>query len=361
VTRVLVDLLFMDGHKGGMELYVQNLYEQFAGAVPVPDMEFIGLASTELIAQGASWFPGELVDSRVSGAHRQSWAKGEVLAVNAAARRTSASLIHSPANFGPWWGAIPVVLTVHDLLPFRLPGMTGQSGLVIRAMVRQAAAHATRIITDSEASRADIIDVLGPGAPVDTIPLAGGPTSRTHEAPREPGLLLALGNRLPHKNFETLIRAVAAIPQNSRPHLIITGGGERDPLRPLVAQLALESWVELGGWLSSAQVEALYTRATAVVVPTLFEGFGLPVLEAMARGCPVLCSDLPVLHEVAGDAAIYFDPRDTASLAATISAALADSDRLVELARLGRDRNDAFSWGRTAELTARTFRDALGS
>ncbi len=358
-ATVLVDLLFMDGHKGGMEIYAENLYTQFGGTVGDPGLRFVGLASSELVARGAPWFPGDLVDSGISGANRRSWARGELLAVEASARRVGASLIHSPANIGPWWGRVPVVLTVHDLLPFRLTGMTSKSSRVIRTLVSRSAAHAARIITDSEASRADIAEFLKLHEAVDVVPLAGGPTVEPSAIPREHGLLLALGNRLPHKNFDTLLHALAKMPGTTRPRLVITGGGEHDPLRPLIADLGLESTVELAGWLTAEEVESLYARATAVVVPTLFEGFGLPVLEAMSRGCPVVCSDIPVLHEVGGDAAAYFDPRDVDSVVSAISAAIGDPARLAELARLGRERSEQFSWIRTAQLTAASFHRAL--
>lgn len=356
MTRVLVDLLFMDGRKGGMELYAKNLYERFNAA----DLEVVGLASTELAAAGAPWFPGEIIASSVSGADRRSWAVGEVLTVGAAAKRIGADLIHSPANFGPWWGEVPVVLTLHDLQPFRLPELSSRAGRVIRALVRRSAAHATRILTDSQGSRDDIAHFLHPRATVEVIPLAGDARATAGPAPsREPGLLLALGNRLAHKNFGALVEAIALIPEAVRPRLVIAGGNESDPLRPLVTRLGLGNWVDLLGWLSADEIDGLYARATAVVIPTLFEGFGLPVLEGMSRGCPVICSELPVLREVGGDAAAYFDPHDIRSIADVIVETLRAPDRLAELARLGLERARRYSWAATAAATAAAFRRAL--
>ena len=355
MTRVLVDLLFMDGHKGGMEQYAQSLYRHF----PESTLELVGFASAELMTVGADWFPGELVASGISGGNRRAWAQGEVLSVDAVARKVGAHLVHSPANFGPWWGRVPVVLTVHDLLPFHSE-YVGGGGTVIRTLVRRAAAHATRILTDSEQSRADIAKRLRPNAEVDVIPLAGGSAHALSVAePRESGLLLALGNRLPHKNFEALLEALALIPPQVRPRLVITGGGPKDPLTSVVARLGLQSSVELAGWVTPEQLERLYARATAVVVPTLFEGFGLPVLEGLSRGCPVICSELPVLREVAGTAAAYFDPRDPRSIATVIRSTLADGAKLAELTRLGAERGAAFSWTRTAQLTFESFEQVL--
>lgn len=357
MTRLLVDLLFMDGRKGGMEQYARGLYGHF----PESAIELVGFASTELIARGAEWFSGELIASGVSGGNRRAWAQGEVLSVTAAARGVGAQLIHSPANFGPWWGRVPVVLTVHDLLPFHA-AYSGGGGTVIRTLVRRAAAHATRILTDSNASHADITEYLRPRVEVDIVPLAGGSISASFsETPRGTNLLLALGNRLPHKNFGALLEAVALIPEQVRPRLVITGGGPDDPLRSVLTRLRLEPWVELAGWVTAEELEALYARATAVVVPTLFEGFGLPVLEGMARGCPVICSGLPVLREVGGAAATYFDPRDPRSIAVVIASTLTDPARLAECVRLGFDRSAGFSWARTAQLTLGSFERALGA
>lgn len=356
MTRVLVDLLYFTGRKGGMESYAHQLYEH-AGDRGV---EFVGLASTELMARGAPWFPGELVPSGVSGEGRVAWAAGEILKVSAAATRAGADLIHCPANIGPWSGTIPVVLTVHDLLPFRHPEfLPGPYGPVLRTLVRRAVAHATRIITISEHSRVDLDEVLHPRAAIDVIPLAGGTPVPPVVTRREGSLLLALGNRLPHKNFERLLAALAGIPESARPTLILTGGGDDDPLRQVVARLRLERWVELAGWLAPDEVEALYARATAVIIPTLFEGFGLPVLEAMSRNCPVICSDLPVLRELAGDSAVYFDPLQTDSISTAIVTTLAKPSLLAELASRGLVRSRGYSWLRTAESTIETFYRAL--
>lgn len=356
MTRVLVDLLFFTGTKGGMESYARQLYEQAGGR----GVEFVGLASTELTTRGAPWFPGELIPSGISGESRVAWARGEVLNVATAARRTGADLIHAPANIGPWSSTTPVVLTVHDLLPFRHPEfLPGRYGPLLRTLVRRTVSNATRIITISEHSRVDVEDVLHPLAAIDVIPLAGGSPTTLPGTRREPGLLLALGNRLPHKNFARLIEALSEIPEPARPKLIVTGGGDDDPLQPVVARLGLAPWVELAGWLSSDEIEALYARATAVVVPTLFEGFGLPVLEAMRRGCPVICSDLPVLRELAGDSALYFDPFRTDSISTTIATAIADPGYLAGLAVRGLARSRDFSWARTAEATIETFYRAL--
>ncbi|HEX4725041.1 MAG TPA: glycosyltransferase family 1 protein, partial [Pseudonocardiaceae bacterium] len=118
----------------------------------------------------------------------------------------------------------------------------------------------------------------------------------------------------------------------------------------------LQDDVELLGWVSEDELAARYDHASAYVFPTLFEGFGLPVLEAMARGCPVLGSDIPVLHEVGGDDMSYFDPLDPAAIAVAVRKLVNDPDARSALAVAGRKRAATFSWQKTADATATIYR-----
>lgn len=350
--KVLVDLLFFTGLRGGMESYVQNLYSR----MPTVGFEYVALGSREFAALDTSWFPGEVIDSGISGDDRTAWARGEVSAVGRAAKKVGADLIHSPANIGPWTSRVPVVLTVQDLLPFVHPEFVpGPYAPVLRTLIKRAAKNAARILTISDATRRDIIQVLAiPTERIEVIPLAGSDVSSSTIS-RDTNLLLAVGNRMPHKNFDGLLRALALVPKQDRPTLVITGGQHPDPLSSLVAELDLDASVLLEGWLPRRQLEGLYSRATAVVVPTRFEGFGLPVLEAMAHGAPVLCSDLPVLREVAGDAAVYFDPENPASIAAAITDTIGNPALRDALAASGLDHAATYSWQRTADQTAAAF------
>ncbi|MFC5930742.1 glycosyltransferase family 1 protein [Cryobacterium melibiosiphilum] len=365
MTLILVDLLFFTGKRGGMESYVREVYSRLPS--DDPDTTFIALVTSELAAGDTAWFPGRVIDSGISGDNRVAWAWGELAQVARVARKLGADLIHCPANLGPVWSRVPVVLTVHDLLPFRHPEyVPGAYSVVLRALIRLAARHARRIVTISAASRHDIGEFLRiPVGRVDVTALAGqvrvapgaGPAPTT--VPRRSNQLLAVGNRMPHKNFSALLEALALIAPADRPHLVITGSHGDDPLAPLVARLGLTRWVTLRGWLTAEELTALYEESTIFVFPTLFEGFGLPALEAMALGCPVLCSDIPVLHEVAADAAEFVDPEDPASIAAAISALLASPERQRGLAARGREHAARFTWERTAQQTVASFQRAL--
>jgi glycosyltransferase involved in cell wall biosynthesis len=366
MARVLVDLLFYTGSKGGMESYVERLYSAFPRNT---GLEFTGLVSREAEKLDLSWFPGETVPSGVPGENRMRWAAGELLAVPRAARTAGANLIHSPANVGPARSRVPLVLTVHDLLPFVHPEwVPGRRSAAIRWLIRRASRAASRVITVSEASGADIRRVLAVRSErIDVIPLAGRPAS-TPAIPvgtvpaEEPPLVLLIGNRMPHKNGETLLRALAALPADSRPRLAVTGGSTSgDPLRALAEELGITASVDFVGWVSPAELGDLFERSSVVAVPSRFEGFGLPVLEAMSRGRAVLCSDLPVLREVASDAALYVPADDPAAWARGLRALLDDPSARASLAARGLRRSAGFSWETTADRTAEVFHRVLNS
>lgn len=358
-ARILVDLLFLTGGKGGMESYVRRLY----GAMPRDaDVEFVGLASSEAANLDLSWFPGDVVDSGVSGEDRVAWALGELRAVPRHARRIGADLIHAPANVGPHRASVPVVLTLHDVLPFAHPEwVPGRHGAVLRWLIRRTVANAARVLTVSDASAAGIVQALGVDPTrVVAIPLAGDaaaiPSPRAAATRPE---VLCVGNRMPHKNVETLVRAIAGLPAEARPRLALTGGGADDPLRPLADELGVSADVDFLGWVSAEELESAFRRSSLVAFPTRFEGFGLPVLEAMSRGRAVLCSDLPVLREVGGDAAVYLDPSDVVAWSCAIGELTRDDAELDRRGVAGLERAGAFSWEHAADRTLAEFQSVL--
>ncbi|MGY1606873.1 MULTISPECIES: glycosyltransferase family 4 protein [unclassified Geodermatophilus] len=364
-THVAVDLMHLTGQRGGTETYAHELYRAMPAVAP--DLRFTALvnAGTEL---PLDWFPGEVRRIPMSGRNRVVWAVAESLVVGPVGRRLGADVLHSPANFGPVFQALPTVLTVHDLLSFRLPDVAGPIGRPVGVLCRRAARAASRVLTDSQASAADISEFIGIGPErVDVVPLAAGRPAPPDPADRLPAavpdtgrpLVLSTGNRLPHKDFPTLLRAWSQVPADGRPLLVVTGSQGDDPLRPLVTELGLENDVVLLGWVTRGELEALFARADLYVCPSLFEGFGLPVLEAMQRGCPVVASDIPVLREVGGDAARYVAPGDPRTFAAAVQELIASPGQRAALSAAGRARAGRFSWETTARLTAASLRRAV--
>jgi glycosyltransferase involved in cell wall biosynthesis len=357
---VLVDMLSFTGTKGGMETYTRELYRQL-GQMET-GLDFVALASREGATQDLSWFPGEVIESRISGENRFVWAFGELVASSWFARRRRADLVHCPATLGPMWTSMPTVITLHDMLYWSHPELmsTPLYTRPVMWMEKRAAANAARIVTDSEVSADEIVKYLGfPREQLHVVPLAAGAPAVEAASQDSENLVLASGQRRPHKNWDRLIRALALIEEDVRPRLVITGARGEDPLAPVVAETGMGSWVELRGWVDDDELADLRARARAMAFPTLAEGFGLPVLEAMSMGLPVLASDLPVLREVGGDAAMWFDPFDLESIADALRTAATRPDVMSGLASAGLERARLFSWERVARETVEVFHRAL--
>ena len=167
----------------------------------------------------------------------------------------------------------------------------------------------------------------------------------------------------PHKNLAGLLDALAVIPPERRPVAVLPGYPTpyETELRVHADRAGVAADVRWLGWTPEADVEGLFALAGAFVVPSLYEGFGLPVLEAMARGVPVACSDRASLPEVAGDAALLFDPERPEQIAAAIERLLGDPAEAARLREAGRARAAQFTWARTADLTLASYERALAA
>lgn len=363
MPKILVDLLSYTGTKGGMETYARELYRAIAAANS--EFEFVGLASKEGFTLDQSWFPGEMINSGISGENRFEWAFGELFMVTRWAKKLNADLIHSPATLGTMRRAVPSVVTMHDMLYWSHPELmsTGFYTGPVKWMERRASRAATRILTISDVSRDEILKFLKvEPSRLDVVPLAGtaSPASdRSHYDAAAQGMILATGNRRPHKNWASLIRALPLVDEKIRPRLVITGSHGEDPLRAIVEELQLDRWVELKSWVSAEELNALYSSATVMAMPSYCDGFCLPALESMMAGLPVMLSEIPVYREVAGDAALYFDPTDLSSIASAITEAVTNPAKMKDLEQRGYARAASFSWEKTAAGTLSTFRTAL--
>jgi glycosyltransferase involved in cell wall biosynthesis len=368
-----VDLLFLvPGASGGRETYARELLRALR---PLGgDLRVTAFVNRETAAAGRGFWTGDVdrtvVLPRASGSARAAWAAGELVALPRAAAAAGVDVLHSPANFAPFGGRFARVLTVHDLLHRERPELiSAPVRLLTAAMLEPAARRAHRVITVSRASAdaigaalrlpPDRLVAIPNGLRLPSRPGDAGRARASLGAGERRAVALCVATDLPHKNLPGLLAGLAAIEPGERPLLALAGQGtDTGALPGRVAALGLADDVRLLGAVSTDALEDLYAAAAALVTATLAEGFGLPVLEAMARGVPVACSDLPVLREVAGDAAVYLDPRDPASIAAALGRALAgDEGRRVA----GLERASHFSWRATAERTLAVYRDALAA
>ncbi|HEX4466285.1 MAG TPA: glycosyltransferase family 1 protein [Solirubrobacteraceae bacterium] len=369
--RVGLDLLFLvPGETGGREVYARELVP--AMLERAPDVELVAFVNRD----GGSELARSLGDSvravvmPVSTHSRTQWAIGELALVSAAARRAHVDVLHSMANFAPASGRTPRVVTIHDLQYLAVPD---QLSLPVRkataAMMSIAARGARRIIAVSAAGAEEIVAGLGVDrARIDVVangvrpPATTQDNERMRERHRLDGrtIVLAVATNLPHKNLGALIDALALTSAERRPLLVIAGHGTDDGgLRERALGARVADDVRLLGGCTTPELESLYALAGCLVLPTLHEGFGLPVLEAMARSLPVACSDIPALREVAGPAALYFDPRSPDQIAARIAALLSDERLANRLRELGRARAKDFSWSAAADGTLASYRRAL--
>jgi glycosyltransferase involved in cell wall biosynthesis len=378
-VRVGLNLVFLvPGETGGRETYARELVA--ALRAERPDLDLVAFVNRETAASGDAFW-GEAVTLPVHARRRAEWALGEQVALPRAARRVGVDVLHSLANTAPGWGPYRSVVTIHDLLYKRFPQYHspamrwGTSGLV-----SLAARRSDRIITVSEASRRELVELLGvPEAKIDVVPNGIGVTasapgsgapSRVDGEPQagpalpdlgDRPLVLAVATRLRHKNLGALVEAMGLIDPAERPVLVMAGHPTDvdAELRARITALDLDADVRLRGAAAPDELEAVYAAADLVAHPSLYEGFGLPVLEAMARGVPVACSDIPPLREVAADAARYIDPHDPSTIAAAIAELLADPDERRRLAEAGRARAARFSWAKAARETAASYERAL--
>ena len=272
--------------------------------------------------------------SRLATVARDAW--WYPLALPREARRGNLDVLHCPTFRGPFSTAVPLVVTVLDLAVLRHPGMFNQwSRRYSRFAVPRVVQAAKAVITISEFTKREVVEVLGtPPEKVHAIPIAVE-APFTPEGPRADGdYVLAVGTLEPRKNLARVVEAA----RRAGAELRVVGaegwGG-----------VAVDGWV---GRVSDEELAALYRGARAVAYPSLYEGFGLPVLEAMACGAPVVTSRGSATEEVADGAAILVDPLDVGAIAAGLEEA---SSRRDELRARGLERARAFSWDRVARET----------
>jgi glycosyltransferase involved in cell wall biosynthesis len=299
------------------------------------------------------------------------WVRGEQMLLPRLAAREGVDLVHSLASTAPAWGRFHRVVTVHDLIYARFPeAHAGIRDLGMRVLVPLAVRRSERVIVDSQSTRDDLVELLGtPADRIDVVPLGLG-TVRRCEPMAEPQLrerldlgerriVLSLSAKRPHKNLVALIDALACIQSERRPLLVLPGypTAHEAELRERAHSAGVFSDIRFLDWVSSEELEGLWRIAAVFVYPSLYEGFGLPVLEAMARGVPVACSNASSLPEVAGDAALMFDPHDKGAIATALQRLLsASAEAEVEHLRArGLERARELTWERTARATLESY------
>jgi len=371
--HVGLNLLFLvPGETGGMEVAARELIPALLESAP-RQMRFTAFVNREAAGQEGPWREMPAVTVPVSARNRVQWVLGEQLLLSQLAAREGVELMHSLGSTAPLRGGFVRVATIHDLIYARFPDAhAGLRARGMRLLVPAAARRSARVIADSQSTREDLIELLGISAEkIDVVPLGLGAVRRAEPAAerelrelfelREREVVLTLSAKRPHKNLRALLDALAEIAPPARPVLVLPGyaTAHEEELRDHAAARGVAEDVRFLSWISAEQLEGLWRLARAFVYPSLYEGFGLPVLEAMARGVPLACSNASSLPEVAGEAALLFDPRRPAQIAAAIGRLLSDAPLRERLAELGRVRAQEFTWERAARLTLASYARAL--
>ena len=287
-------------------------------------------------------------------------------------RSRGAALMHALQPVAPWTAPCPVVLTVHDMAWRTMPDVIAEPRRTwLRAVVPPSLARASLLLANSNATATALaagfpglvrkVRVVPHGTPAWALagPVASAPTEG------ERPFLLFVGTLEPRKNLPRLLDAYGQLLEgmgDQAPDLVLVGpmGWSSGPLQERLARPALRQRVRVRGWLEDDEVRSLYRRALAVVLPSLDEGFGLPVLEAMACGVPVLTSDRGAMSEAAGTDALLVNPLDTAGLARAMQRLATDPALRLKLASAGPRRASLWTWERTADLTAAAYAEITG-
>lgn len=271
------------------------------------------------------------------------------------AARAGANVYHCPTPRAPLTrGKLPLVVTVHDLVSVLFPEtMTPWSRLYARATLRRVLGAADMIVTPSQDTANDLNSLMGVTTERIRVVWNGVEEVFFLPSPAAPALahpyVLFVGTPEPRKNLPRLIEAMSALRARGFPHrLVVAGGGGWGGVHLDSAQ------VDLLGRVSDERLHALYAHASCLALPSLHEGFGLPALEAMAAGAPVVAGNRGALPEVTGSAAVLVDPYDSGAIALGIERAMNERASLVSA---GRARAEQFRWSVTAAAMAEVYRE----
>ncbi len=370
--RIAIDGRYLQDHFPGIARYTYNLVENLADMV---DEEIIlyhnpRLTNTRYDA-GRFYRKGKIDLRTLNVATFSIW---EQLSLPVTLHQDRVQVFHSPYYLKPYFQPGRSVVSIHDLIsavyPEHLPSR--RSRALFEIATRLALASAARIITLSESSKKDLVRIFGAKQEKVTVTYLAAdarfcPRDREALAPvRERyGLpdryILYVGINKPHKNLARLIEAFASLRRASAISLVIAGKEDRrHPQARAAAQRssAADRIIFLEGF-SDDDLPYIYNLAEAFVFPSLYEGFGLPPLEAMASGVPVISSNRSSLPEVVGNAALTVDPKDVTAMAEAMSGVLEDERLRDELRSRGIERATAFSWRETARQTLAVYQEAM--
>jgi glycosyltransferase involved in cell wall biosynthesis len=368
--HVVLNALFLDPSvSGGPETYLRGLAPELARVAPNTRFTVITTRSGAGALRADGWTAwAEVLALPCEDGQRVRRTAAEQAMLPLLARRLKADVLHSLASVAPVHAGVPAAITLHDVTFLRIPTFDRVTTFGMGQLISRASRNADSLLAASAAARDEICEVLGLEPEVFTVVPHG--TGRPPEAdPADENeiraryrlggarVVVCVAAKRPHKNQELLLRALPLLPADTVVALV----GHPEPyeaeLQRMAERLGVQERVRFIGYMPDAELEGLWRLAACAAFPTLGEGFGLPVLEAMARGVPVACSDLPVLREVGGEVPHYFAPHDAGAAARAVEAAWTDS----AAGAAGHARASAFSWEAAARGTLAAYEKALAA
>ncbi len=357
MRTVAFDARALTSPAGGVRRYTSELYGGLVAAYP--DIRWVAAGASEvpipgLVGAAPAWTLPTNPGWMLTGLPRT-------------VRRVRPDVFHAPAYAAPFWAGCPVVLTIHDVVYARHPEWyPARLDPLRRALFRWSATSAARVITDSAFSKSEIVAAYGiDAARIVVVPL--GVSSLFTPPPsgqRRDPMVLHVGDLHRRRNLRMVLDVVIAL-RRLEPGLstltFTLVGVDRGEASALLQQASEAGDTGALVWqtgVSEAQLRTLYQRAAVLAYPSRYEGFGLPILEAMACGTPVVASHAASIPEVAGVAADLLDPDDDHAWFTALRAVLTDASRASAMAKAGVDHASRFTWARTAAATVEVFRSA---
>ncbi len=365
MTRYILDARTATPHFPGIGRYVANLASALVGQLAA-DEQLTVLCDSAYPLALAEHHAANLLPVAVSPfSLSQQWQIPRLL------RRLDAAVYHSAYFLMPYFAGVPTVLTLYDVIPLLFPDhSTRPARWFFRALMSLALRRVQHTLSISEATRRDFATCFSLSAERATVtPLAADPifgpqpaeavaAFRAQKALPE-RFVLYLGSNKPHKNLVRLIEAWSRVVRDCAGHHLVIAGAwlpQHPEPRQRAVELGVSESVHWYGPIANAELPLMYAAAAVFVFPSLYEGFGLPVAEAMACKTPVACSQTSSLPEIAGDAALLFPPTDSAAIATAIVTLLKDADLRAEMRERGARQARKFSWENAARQTLAVYR-----
>ncbi len=370
-----INAVFLQRRMGGIETYLRQLVPALLAARPGLRISLFLSATGVEALRDEPWLDKTRVVTHPWLGRPYTRAVTEMTLLGRLASKAGIDVLHNVALTGPLATRPASVLTVADVIWLREPESVGRFvSLFWRSFVPVVARRVDRVISYSASARSEIsVDFGIPESRIDVVPLASTePTVEpTPEAELRDRLQLGSGKIVlspsalrVHKNLGTLIRAFPAVLRAAPDTTLVLPGNpttHQKQLANLAVELGVSDAVKFPGWVDAADLEGLYRAASCFVFPSRHEGFGLPILDSMRRQVPVACSNASCLPEVAGNAALYFDPDRPDELAHCLVRLLTEPETARELASRGFEHQRSFTWLRTAEGTLQSYERSLSA